>query len=231
MDLSIGNVRGHFSNPDNRAAKLLAEWHNLSAKFERMIEAGDGKTENARLAFATLLIMETGIRVGNEESAKGRVSINKHSPLCGKEVSTFGVTTLLNQHVSNSNHHQLKLQFLGKKAVNQSLSTKHPTLLRFAPAGESDSLWLGIDYLLLRKFIKRYVGRQFTPKDLRRAKVNLVFLSLLKGANTPINKKVVRQLIEETASCIGHTKGVCKKSYLSPILLRAIIPTGAQDKA
>ena len=214
---SVGNVRGHFSNPDNRAAKLLAEWKNLSAKFERMVVDGKGKTETARLAYAALLIMETGIRVGNEESAKGRECINKHSPHCGKQVQTFGVTTLLNKHVKKSGT-ELTLQFVGKKAVEQSLTTNNPIFLQFAPSGDSELSWLEIDYPLLFRFLKRYVGRQFTPKDLRRAKVNQVFLSLLAGAKDP-NKKAVRELIAQTAEIIGHTKGVCKRSYLSSVLI------------
>ena len=220
MDYSVGNLNGHNSNPDNRSAKLLNRWPELTAKFERMVQAGNGRTETARLAYAVLLIMKTAIRVGNEESAEGRVSINKWSPNFGQSVQTYGVTTLRNSHVVKCEA-GLHLTFVGKKAVEQKLFTDNPTLKEYCPQGPADELWLGIDYPTLFAFVKRYVGDAFTPKDIRRAKVNKVFLSLL-AETQEVNKKTIRSLIEKTAEIIGHTKAVCKRSYLSPILLAAI---------
>ena len=220
MDYSVGNLNGHNSNPDNRSAKLLNRWPELTAKFERMVQAGNGRTETARLAYAVLLIMKTAIRVGNEESAEGRVSINKWSPNFGQSVQTYGVTTLRNSHVVKCEA-GLHLTFVGKKAVEQKLFTDNPTLKEYCPQGPADELWLGIEYPTLFAFVKRCVGDAFTPKDIRRAKVNKVFLELLSEVET-VNKKTIRSLIEKTAEIIGHTKAVCKRSYLSPILLAAI---------
>jgi hypothetical protein len=58
----------------------------------------------------------------------------------------------------------------------------------------------------------------YTPKDLRRAKVNQIFVRHLETA-PKINKKAVAQLIALTADEIGHTKSVCKRSYISGFLL------------
>src|SRR3972149_7984311 len=160
---SVGNTKGQLVNPDNRCARILRDWEELTEKLERFVAAGHGETEHARLAYAALLIMETGIRPGNEESAEGRVSVNKFSPNFGQPVQTFGVTTLQRRHVQITEC--LTLDFIGKKAVQQTLSTKNPTLIKYAPPiDSSETSWLGIDYPSLFVFVAKSIGFMYTPK-------------------------------------------------------------------
>ena len=228
----IGNTRGHFSKKENRAAKLVAQWEELRSKFDCMIHRGNGTTETARCAFATLLMMETGIRIGNEDSAEGFICNQKHHPLFGQPVQTFGLTTLLNSHVCRAAD-KLEISFTGKKLVSQNLTVTNPVLVKFCPTGNPDDLFLGIDYNALKCFIKRYVGNQFSPKDLRTAKVNLTFCEVY--GNEPFTvevpqarklsdkKRLLATAIEMTATRIGHTKSVCRSSYMSKPLLEYIV--------
>lgn len=214
---SVGNVRGPLVDPNNRTARILRDWDEITDKLERFIEAGHGETEHAKLAYAALTIMETGIRAGNEESAEGRICINKFSPNFEQSVQTFGVTTLQRRHVQVGE--SVKLDFIGKKAVQQVLETKNPTLIKYAPPTDNtETPWLGIDYPSLFKFVEKSIGFMYTPKDLRRARVNQIFVRHLETA-AKINKKTVAQLIALTADEIGHTKSVCKRSYISSFLL------------
>jgi DNA topoisomerase IB len=248
---NVGKVKGHFKTKSNRAAKLIEIWDDLESKFVSMVERGQGQTETARLAYALLLMMETGIRTGNESSAEGWKCVNQivcrkdnpaknlkigdiiwRHPEYGKMVSTYGLTTLLNEHIKGRGK-VLKINFIGKKLVDQDLTVRHPTLLKHRPKGKPKELWLGIDYYSLKKFVKKYVGKGYTPKDLRMAKVNILFISKFgvdpyksdfascttKGGR----KKILASAIEETANIVGHTKSVCRSAYLSAPLLSYIL--------
>jgi hypothetical protein len=260
---NVGKSKGHYGSKDNRAQKLLDRWQELEDKFAGMVERGRGESEQARHAYACLLMMETGIRIGNEDSANGWVSENQivakanttaksdnpklgikagdkikkgqviwqHEKF-GEHVQTFGVTTLLNEHIALHNDH-VELHFTGKKLVDQHLATTHPVLVTWCPTGGKQSAsWLCIDKASLTKFVKRFVGSHFKPKDLRTTCVNRVFIDLFtnppfatrfaKATKQSECRKVLRATIEETAKRIGHTKGVCKSAYLSTALYRLI---------
>lgn len=227
----VGNPRGRNADKNHRVAKLMKEWKTLRAKMEGMVKRGHAGTDTSLCAYATLLIMETGIRVGNEESAEGFECVNKHHPLFGQVVTTYGVTTLQNRHVTEKLG-GLVLEFCGKKLVDQNLFTGNPTLVKYRPkAGPADVLWLGVTDAMLRKFVKRYVGRAFTPKDIRRTFVNILFCdrfhddyedSFLWQTKKSERNKVVRTCIEDTAATVGHTPGVCRSAYLSHPMLDAL---------
>lgn len=239
---AVGDIRGRFSSKENRAAKLLAEWSDLRNKLEGMIDRGMARTENSLLAYAVLVMMETGIRVGNEGSAEGWVCDNQivakkdnpekgikvgdviwRHPMYGQHVQTFGLTTLLNKHVKRKRKPPV-LDFTGKKLVDQTLPLHNKTLQAFLPNGPLDDLWLGVTYNSLRKFVKRYVGHNFMPKDIRTAVVNLKFsrrfgcqhaAEYAEAETKKARKAIVAECVEATANEIGHTKSVCRTAYLS----------------
>lgn len=241
----VGKKRGHFKEKSNRIAKLISEWESLQVKMEGFILRGNGNTYQARLAYAVLLMMETGIRTGNETSAEGWICDNRivakkdnpakgiktgdviwQHPMYGQLVQTFGLTTLKHSHIKKVRN-AVKIEFVGKKLVDQELSTKHPLLVQHCPKGPPDDLFLGITYYDLKKFVKKSVGNQYTPKDLRMTKVNLIFMEKWDGArksfeqaNTKTERKrLFKEVIENTASAIGHTPGVCRSAYMSQPLV------------
>ena len=223
----VGKVNGHFKSKENRAAKILAEWNELIEKMRGMVERGGGRSDNARMAYAVLVMMETGIRVGNEGSAEGFVCENKYLPEYGKVVQTYGLTTLLGEHIKIRKNHYV-LSFTGKKLVEQELVINHTLLVQFCPRVKPDEKWLGIEYPELFKFVKKYVGKKFIPKDIRTAKVNKLFCELFDDEYSELwggqssasgRKKIVREAIKRTAAEIGHTPAVCKSAYLSKGML------------
>lgn len=239
---TVGKVKGHFKTKENRVAKLLSDWEDLQAKMEAMTLRGSARTETSRMAYGVLVIMETGIRVGNEGSAEGWICenqiVNKKTgevvwrhPLYGQHVQTFGLTTLLNQHVEKKRN-SVGLYFAGKKLVDQTLTLRNRILVDYAPHGPDEDPWLGVRYRDLLKFVKKSVGRKFTPKDLRTAVVNLHFSKLFvskyakqygKAIKKSERKMLLKEAIAENANAIGHTPSVSKSAYLSREMMDWII--------
>lgn len=222
-----------FDKKESRAKKLLMMWEELDKKLFGILERGINSEEvsyNAKCAWAVLVMMQTGIRVGNEDSAEGYISINPHSENCGKMVQTFGLTTLLIKHCQIIAPNHLVFNFTGKKQVEQNLLVTDPMLVyafkRIHDARCSESTLLdGIEHYDLTKFVKKHIGKNFTIKDIRTARVNELFIDNMldldvTGITTKsdMNKKL-SEAIEKTAMQIGHTKGVCKTSYISKELL------------
>jgi len=255
---AVGKTKGRFASKSNRIAKLIGMWPGLEKRFVSMIEHGHGSTDKARLAYATLLMMETGIRTGRESSAEGWICENQiicrkpnkekklkvgdviwRHPMFGKHVSTYGLTTLLNKHVrlrirkiKGKKKPFLQVSFVGKKLVDQRLIVEHPTLIRYVKDVRSEDTFLGIKYPELFKFVKKYVGKGYTPKDIRMTKVNLIFIDIFgndprreefeEATTKSARKRILSEVIEETANIIGHTKSVCRSAYLSSDLLTHI---------
>lgn len=229
--ISVGNTRGSWKNKDNRAARLLQKWDIIRKKMEAYIIKGNGITLRARCAYAVLLMMETGIRVGNESSAEGYVCGQKHHKSYGKKVKTYGLITLRSEHMRVS-HNSIYVSFLGKKAVDQYLVARDYTLMQYFNIINDASFdpWLGITYGDLYNFIKKSVGRQFKLKDIRTAAVNIKFINELEDSdllsisyNTKSEaNRLLRQTVEHTAEDIGHTPGVCRSSYLSMNMLATV---------
>ncbi len=227
----VGKLRGRLASKWNKAAKLLAGWEPLVAKMRAFAERGRGRTEQARLAIGVLVMLETGIRVGNEGSAEGFVCDLKHHELYGQEVQTYGLTTLEQRHVERLPD-RLRLSFCGKKLVGQELTVLEPAVLAFAPCRPDPAArWLGIEYEALKRFVRRSVG-PFTPKDLRTACVNRLFceawaarwwVPFANAAGAKARKAVVEEAIGETAARIGHTPGICRSAYLSGPMLRHLL--------
>lgn len=246
---AVGNPRGRNTDKNHRVAKLMRDWDAVKAKLEGMVRRGAGRTEPARYAYGVLLIMHTGIRVGNEESAEGFVSEGQRfakadnpekgikagdlvwqSETHGKLVNTYGLTTLRHDHVvaGPKRGGPFRLEFVGKKIVDQNLEVDCPVLCKYRPApGKSGEVWLNITDARLRKFVRRTVGRAFVPKDIRRAFVNRQFLEFFPEVADAFHaatkqsdrNKIIRATIEATAAVVGHTPGVCRSAYLSHPML------------
>lgn len=236
-----GKIRGHVANKWNRMAKLVARFDELDAKFRGMAERGQFSiTENFRCALACLLMMHTGIRVGNESSAEGYMT--KPHPFSKKEpefVKTYGLTTLLTTHLCVKRT-CAELNFVGKKQVDNSFTIYDPQLVYWLRAlqlwatehavmtnKKEVSLFCLSDYQLTR-FIKTYVGKCFSPKDFRCMRANMYAWEIASSSLTsgykrpsekPMTKKefkagIVKPLFEFVAKQLNNTPGVCKKSYI-----------------
>lgn len=220
-------LKGSFKDKFNRVVKLASMFEQLSDKFDGMIERGNYQTDNARLALACKLMLYTGIRIGNEGSAEGYMT--KPHPNSKEEaqwVQTYGLTTMLPDHVSVKRQ-KVQFMFLGKRHVDNyfevtgQLAKQMKMYLRMY---EGETLF-DITAYELTKFIKKSIGRQFTPKDLRTLRANmLAFDKLMEITNRdlPTTKSEYNAEVKEIATYVSehlnNTPGVCKKNYIDSML-------------
>lgn len=218
------SLNAGYDDKFKRMVKLAARFDELDAKFDRMIEKGSYVTDTARCALACKMMMHTGIRIGNEGSAEGYMT--KPHPNSKKEpefVQTYGLTTLLPQHVTVKGR-TVYLNFIGKKSVENSftitgnLAKQVKEVLKTVEDGET--LFEVTEYELT-KFIKRYVGRRFTPKDFRTMRANMcAWEKVLETGSRPLPRtkteynKEVKGICEYVSEKLNNTPGVCKKSYI-----------------
>lgn len=226
------SARAGYEDKFNRAVKLAQRFDELERKFDRMIAKGSYVTDAARCALACKMMMHTGIRIGNESSAEGYVT--KPHPRSGKEpefVQTYGLTTMLPGHVLLKGK-KAYINFIGKRQVENSfvvdgeLARQVREMLKTVEQGET--LFEVTEYELT-KFIKRYVGRRFMPKDFRTMRANMHAwekFEEIRGRELPSTKsehnREVREICEYVAEKLNNTPGVCKKSYIDDRLWEAV---------
>lgn len=218
------SAKANYEDKHNRMVKLACKFEELSDKFDRMIEKGSYVTDVARCALACKMMMYTGIRIGNEGSAEGYIT--KPHPNSKKEpefVQTYGLTTLLPEHVLVKGR-KVHLNFVGKKQVENSF-TLEGTLAKqvkevLKTVEEGETLFEVTEYELT-KFIKKYVGRRFTPKDFRTLRANMcawVKFSEICERELPSTKSEFNKEVKEIATYVSenlnNTPGVCKASYI-----------------
>lgn len=182
---------------------------------------------DGRCAFASLLMMLYGVRIGNEGSAEGYVSgLEKNE---GDIVQTYGTTTLLKNHVKFVKGKML-LDFLGKEQVQHDIEISEPFLIKIGKLywdhSKDSEKWIGIDYEILFKFVKKKIGKSFVPKDLRTFCANITGWNTIKqylsspklDAKKAINKEVA-EIVEIVAERLGNTPSVARSRYLDSRML------------
>lgn len=219
--IMFGNVNGSYSNKFNRCAKLHAMSSSIKDKMDSFLKI-DAVTHRSTCALATKLLLMTGIRIGNEDSAEGYVS--KRSDALGRTIQTFGLTTLRKKHFTFRNG-LCYITFVGKREVKQTYKIGDAMLIRqikkVMNSSESD-LFLNVTDYDLRKFIQKSVGRNFSPKDFRTLYANVMasdmHLQLMKDSRpltkTELNNEI-NIICDYVALQLGNTRGVCKKSYIN----------------
>lgn len=208
----------------NRYAKLGKIADKAEAKFKSIVKA-DPTSREGRLAYACLLMMKYGVRIGNEDSAEGYES--QLPANIGEFVKTYGVTTLLPEHVTTEDN-SLVLNFLGKKQVEQNIKIDDPLLIEAGMLYLDEigpKTWLGVDLGELTSYIKHNFGEQFVPKDLRTWCANVTAFDLMRPYLDEPQvikqeaKEEVKMLVAGVAAKLGNTLAVAKSSYLDARML------------
>lgn len=217
----FGSVNGSNSNIWHKATKLAYMFNELDSKLAAMAKRGNYDTHVARCATAVRMMMYTGIRVGNESSAEGYMT--KPHPNDKKRkpefVQTFGLTTLKPEHIE-FNQRYAKVRFAGKKCIENFFQVTDKELVRALKTlhKEADGTVFGVSHYELSKFVKKYVGRQFTPKDFRTMRANMYAWEKWCELPYPSTKKELNALIKEVAvhvsEHLNNTPAVCKRSYI-----------------
>ena len=224
----FGKAKGANNNKWNRVNKLASQFNELDEKLTGFIMRGSYTSEHARCALALKLMLWTGIRVGNEGSAEGYMTKpHPHSKAKPEFVKTYGLTSILWEHVIIPlQAREIALNFVGKKQVENAFvirgEVKHLFYEYAMKIPRDQKQVFNITAYQLTKFIKRYVGKQFSPKDFRCLRANIEawskYQEICKSGSAPKTKSEakaeVKSILEHVAEKLNNTPGVVKRNYV-----------------
>lgn len=146
------------------------------------------------------------------------------------EYDTVGLLTLKNKNVKETKN-GIEISFVGKKQVSHSFTIDNKNnifkyiqnIIKNNKGKSPNDLFFNISEANFYNMMQQsFDGSRL--KDFRTYGVNKIFIENLKqvsDVDTP--KKVITKVLEKTASTIGHTKSICKSSYLSKYLYDKLI--------
>ena len=193
-----------FSNCENFNFKKL---HNILSKYKNI------NIESKLYVISNMiqLIIDLNIRVGNE--------------LYLKENDTVGLCTM-----QKSNFIKNFLCFKGKRGIlhNKILNSEHIKFINNIIKLPGNYLFKYMEnkkiYLItpndINDFLKKYVDKNLSTKDIRTYQANKIFSNYIKknlNSDTSQNlKKLQINALKFTANELGNTTKVCKDSYINP---------------
>jgi DNA topoisomerase-1 len=169
------------------------------------------------LAIVVELLDNSFIRIGNRAYAK--------------ENKSYGLTTLRDRHVKVEGD-QIKMEFVGKKGVNQQISIKDRRLARlvkqcqdipgydlfqyYDESGNRQPIESGD----VNEYLRSLSAEEFTAKDFRTWGGTVMMVECLEtllDENPEIEKeKSVKEASKMVAQELGNTPSVCSKYYIHP---------------
>jgi DNA topoisomerase-1 len=170
------------------------------------------------------LLETTFLRVGNEEYAR--------------QNSSFGLTTLRDRHVKVSGA-TVRFVFQGKSGVEVSTDVSNRRVARVIKRCEElpgQNLFQYIDEGGERhtvtsddvnEYLRQTTGEDFTAKDFRTWAGTVLTARALREAagfesETESKRKVVAA-IDDVARRLGHTRAVCRRSYVHPAVIETYL--------
>jgi DNA topoisomerase-1 len=170
------------------------------------------------------LLLDLHIRVGNEIYA----STNK----------TYGLTTLKQKHLVSSGG-GYTLSFVGKSKIHHEIAIpgEYSKIIKRYVLPNKPNYPLFYYYLNnkiknitsdeLNEFLKENMGSNYSCKDFRTYSANILFIKeflknnkkTTKTTKTTNSKKFIMNCIDNSAKQLGHSRSICKKSYISNNLL------------
>jgi DNA topoisomerase IB len=240
--------RGHIqaTGRDARGRKQYryhTEWRSVrdDAKFDRMTTFAEalprlrrklardlalgGLPREKVLAVVISILDATRIRVGNIEYARDNKS--------------FGLTTLLNRHVSFIRDGRALLNFRGKGGVPHEVLIDDKRIAKIMrhcqelPGQQlfqyvtDDGQRAPIDSGQVNDYLRDAMGDDFTAKDFRTWGATLKAIILLARTPLPRNatdrsfKTEIAGVVKRVAAELRNTPAVCRKSYINPVVFDA----------
>jgi len=201
-------------------------------KFDHMIEFGEsynkimrqvkrdlhteGDDKNKQIAMALMLVVECGIRIGNEKYRD--------------ENNSFGATTLEPRHFKIKGD-VVSVDFIGKKGVRNTGKIRSKRLSRnvrikkrtFRPsepifAYRNKSKWFTLKSTDVNRYLKKFGN--FSAKNFRTWVANLSFITeLMKYEHNETmtqRTKNIKNAIKIVSEKLNNTISVCKLNYIDP---------------
>jgi DNA topoisomerase-1 len=169
------------------------------------------------------LMNDLYIRLGSDESAR--------------RYRTFGVTTLLNRHVSIDSRGVLEFNYVGKHHIRRRQILVDPPMARLLEklkAVGGARLFNALDgegraHRLrpadVNRYIKSVMGQQYSAKDFRTwhgtllAAEELAAIGPTEGKTRA--KKAIVEAVKRVSEQLGNTPSVCRKCYIHPAVIES----------
>lgn len=202
--------------------RLLRFGHALPVLRRRLRSdlARTGLPREKVLAVVVSLLLETRIRIGNDEYTN-----SNHS---------YGLTTLRSRHVEFLRSGRARFHFRGKSGQLREVILDDRRLARLVRScqrlpGQALFQYLDetgerhpIDSTQVNAYIHEAIGDGFSAKDFRTWVGTLTAIALL--ARTPLPEKggqrarraTIAGIVKEVATELGNTPAVCRKAYICP---------------
>lgn len=196
---------------------------DLSKKINKLIKKPylQWKQPESNISIVVYLLNNCYFRIGNMKYYKDN---NSH-----------GILTLQKKHIKLLDNNKFKIEFVGKKGVNNCCIKQDKKLFIILKKLKSTNNEFLFDYNntnLSNEFITNYLkdfNKDITPKMFRTWHTNCFFVSILKKhINTLIEiqsmtktsreknkKKIFKKIIVELSEKFYNTPNVVKKSYLN----------------
>jgi DNA topoisomerase IB len=225
----FGSSNGEMNDKFNRAAVLLSKFETIDIRLKNILTKEKESTESFKCALGTLLLLHTGIRVGNEDSADGYMTQPhpNQKDAVSKFVQTYGLTTLQNRHFIRQQDNTYLLDFIGKKQVKNTFKVNDTVLCtaidKLLQSNQTETT-LGINDYTLTKYIKANIGEQFSPKDFRTATANKLAWQFITSINPMFKvkrhlKPQINLLFTFVSSKLNNLPGTAKKNYVAPEII------------
>jgi len=191
---------------------IIKKINNNITKYTNIIKSFlKNKANNEIYIFACILLLELNFFIRTGKS----------------EYETVGLLTLKNKNIK-VNKDNIEISFVGKKQVNHKfiLDSKNSTYKYILKLIKHKAINLEPNdkfFDISEKSFYNIMQENFDGvrlKDFRTYGVNKIFIENLKNLKKieSTSKKTLSNILEVTANIIGHTKGICKSSYLSKYL-------------
>lgn len=205
-------VRNSKDAKFGRVRALILEWEDIRSELESVLNSSKTTSATYEAALVAYLIYNTGIRPGSRAEVALKTGIK-----------AYGATTLQCRHIRPSPK-GVRLKFVGKKGVPQSVLVVNPYLVRVmrkrASEGSPRDPVFQCSDNQLRVFFDSLGTGQYTPKDFRTARGTMLATELLKRSRWPRAKKARKALfnaaLDKVAKALGNTRAVCKSAYVDP---------------
>lgn len=202
-----------------RVRALLGEWEDIRTQIESDLNSKTLDVKGKEAALVAYLIYETGIRPGSTTDTLAAVR-------------AYGATTLQLRHVKRCAR-GVRLQFVGKKGVDQNVLVTNPYLARVMLQRKhvskhwSDTLF-HTSAGLLNRYIAGLGSGDYTAKDFRTARGTSLAMELLgKRKRLPKakmkRKRILNGALDRVAKMLGNTRAISRNSYVDPEILARFI--------
>ena len=173
------------------------------------------------------ILNKTHSRIGNDHFAE--------------ENNTYGLTTLLKKHVV-LNGDSISIAFVGKKNIKQQfmfIDKICSIALKELNKIPGDRLFKTKDLEPITSndincYLKTTMCDDFTAKDFRTYAANDLFLKFILQKEIPSGvtqtKKMLNKCYDEVADELGHTRSVCRSSYVMPLIPEKYIENPSEFK-